>query len=57
MIGNHHYGEQIEGLDVAVYRIGDFVDGEATHQLSYDCDSRTHRAIVLEEARESLRAN
>ena len=56
VIGNHHYGEGIEGLDVAVYRIGDVVGGEATNQLSYDCDSRPYLGIVLEEARETLRA-
>lgn len=50
-IGNHHYGEEITNLDVALYRIGDFVDKKATNLLSYDCESRLVRGAVFDELR------
>lgn len=50
-IGNHHYGEQITNLDVALYRIGEFVDGNATNLLSYDCASQLIRGAVFDELR------
>lgn len=55
IIGNHHYGEQLEGLELVLYRIGDRVKGEQTYLLSYACDSRPYRRIVLEEATDANR--
>lgn len=48
---NYHYGDQLDGLDLVIYRMGDFVKGRATHLLSYDCDTRAYRQAVIEELR------
>lgn len=50
VIGNHHYGEGLTGMDLALYRIGDSLDGKPSFLLSYDCDSRRHVKELLQEA-------
>ncbi len=50
-IGNHHYGDRAININVALYRIGDFLDGKATNVLSYDCESQALRSVVFEEIR------
>lgn len=51
VIGNHHYGERLTGLDLALYRIGDYLDGKPSFLLSYYCDSRQHIKELLKEGR------
>ena len=57
VIGNHHYGDGLDGLDVALYRIGDIVDSEQTYFMSYDCDSKTYRKNVIDEVRGAISGN
>lgn len=51
VIGNHHYAEEFNGVDLAIYRIGDFVNGAETNLLSYDCDLRSELRRLIEETR------
>ena len=51
LIGNHHYGRDVDGVDVALYVIGDYVQTRPTFLLTYDCDSLTYRKMVIEERR------
>ncbi len=49
VIGNHHYGSGIDGLDVTLYMIGDYVQAKPTFLLTYDCDSLPYRKLVIDE--------
>lgn len=57
VVGNHHYAEALDGLDLAIYRIGDLVNGAQTNLLSYDCDRRSELTRVIEETRALGRGN
>ena len=53
VIDNHHYGEQVEGLEIAIYRIGELINGKPSGWLTYDCVSKHFFGIVLKEVREA----
>ncbi len=50
-VGNHHYAENVSDLDLVIFRIGDLKAGRASHMLSYDCDNKQYRQLVIDEAR------
>ena len=57
VIGNHHYAEELNDVDLAIYRIGDHVNGAETNLLSYDCDMRSELRRTIEETRSLGRGN
>lgn len=51
VIGNHHYGRDVDGVNMGLYVIGDYVQARSTFLLTYGCDSLTYRKMVIEERR------
>ncbi|MDJ0760564.1 MAG: hypothetical protein QNJ19_14310 [Woeseiaceae bacterium] len=51
VIGNHHHAKGMPDLDLTVYRIGELKGGRPSFLLSYDCDNKRYRQVVIDEAR------